>query len=573
MEAYYLEMLMMYSSEFKPANKIVSEMLVKQNYVDYIYSDQFLIEFDKAYEEVLRTRNGLAENLYEIMNKMDQTKILVDLNDNKNVLAQLARLIGILQGKVTSVEQEIDESKKQLLGVEERKDYIISRLPELEKISEGIVKEALPRVYTKIGKAVSDRQNTIDHLKNQIVTLEENLKGVQGSFILFGKKVKIEELEEKIKKANSALKSETRKQEIENRVFNIPQSGNNDEFVIDWFRQVMKHVPDVQDEVRLCENTRSEFYKLSKESESIDESIAVAKVKYEATKAKDYSEEIKSSITQLKERAEQYNLLGTYQKIFDLATASYRKENDIRTIRGKCHRYDLYAQLIFAIKFFGMTYGNTKFMCVDEAQDLALNEYKLLKKLNSNNLVFNLYGDVNQLIKPNRGVTDWSEIEKILPSKEFVLNENYRNTNQITRFCNSSFNMDVLQTGVDGAQVREISRSELEGELEMLNITTERLAILVPRTVQKGKYLKKELLSEQKKSIIDDSLDNGHISLMYVDEVKGIEFDKVYVIANKMARNEKYIAYTRALSELIIVVDENVPDQKDEDLNDVDEAE
>ena len=45
---------------------------------------------------------------------------------------------------------------------------------------------------------------------------------------------------------------------------------------------------------------------------------------------------------------------------------------------------------------------------------------------------------------------------------------------------------------------------------------------------------------------------------MYVDEVKGIEFDKVYVIPNNMSRNEKYIAYTRALSELIVVIDESV---------------
>ena len=48
---------------------------------------------------------------------------------------------------------------------------------------------------------------------------------------------------------------------------------------------------------------------------------------------------------------------------------------------------------------------------------------------------------------------------------------------------------------------------------------------------------------------------------MYVDEVKGIEFDKVFVVSNKMTKNEKYIAYTRALSELVIVVDENIIEQ------------
>ena len=55
---------------------------------------------------------------------------------------------------------------------------------------------------------------------------------------------------------------------------------------------------------------------------------------------------------------------------------------------------------------------------------------------------------------------------------------------------------------------------------------------------------------------------------MYVDEVRGIEFDLVYVITNKMSKNEKYIAYTRALSELIIVVDEQVQDAVIEDIQD-----
>ena len=55
---------------------------------------------------------------------------------------------------------------------------------------------------------------------------------------------------------------------------------------------------------------------------------------------------------------------------------------------------------------------------------------------------------------------------------------------------------------------------------------------------------------------------------MYVDEVKGIEFDKVYVVSNKMGKNEKYIAYTRALSELIVVNDENVPAYDDSGKND-----
>ena len=139
-----------------------------------------------------------------------------------------------------------------------------------------------------------------------------------------------------------------------------------------------------------------------------------------------------------------------------------------------------------------------------------------------------------------------------------MLNENYRNTNQITRFCNDNFGLKTLQTGVDGPKVREISRRDLEKELAGLMITTERIAILLPRTVQKMKYLDMDILPENIRNMIGETMDNGFISVMYVDEVKGIEFDKVFVVSAAMHRNEKYIAYTRALSELIVVVDEKL---------------
>lgn len=52
-------------------------------------------------------------------------------------------------------------------------------------------------------------------------------------------------------------------------------------------------------------------------------------------------------------------------------------------------------------------------------------------------------------------------MKETIDADKYVLNENYRNTNQITRFCNDSFGMSMLQTGVDGAKVREINKKEL----------------------------------------------------------------------------------------------------------------
>ena len=210
------------------------------------------------------------------------------------------------------------------------------------------------------------------------------------------------------------------------------------------------------------------------------------------------------------------------------------------------------------MKYFNKKIGNMQFICVDEGQDLAVNEYRLLSELNQNHVVFNIFGDTNQLMKSGRGISDWNLLLSELQAEQYVLNENYRNTNQITRFCNDNFGLKTLQTGVDGPKVREISRRDLEKELAGLMITTERIAILLPRTVQKMKYLDMDILPENIRNMIGETMDNGFISVMYVDEVKGIEFDKVFVVSAAMHRNEKYIAYTRALSELIVVVDEKL---------------
>ena len=75
------------------------------------------------------------------------------------------------------------------------------------------------------------------------------------------------------------------------------------------------------------------------------------------------------------------------------------------------------------------------------------------------------------MLKYNRGINDWNTLEECFGQyKLFILNENFRNTNQITQFCNDTFKMDVIKTGVDGHRVSEIIRSKLETTLANLSV-------------------------------------------------------------------------------------------------------
>lgn len=563
-EQYYLEMLLQYDLSFKPENKVVSEMVVCQDYVDYIYSDQFKKDFELAYNRILAKRNGLVDILIQLQRDMNKEQKEFLWTDDSKFILQMKYRVDAINDLVKNKEQELVSVQGEIIKLGEKKKFLEEKVLDSKQVAESIVQESLPRVNTKIGIYLLKKQQEIDEFTNQIQTLKEEYTRIQNSLIIFGKRSRLEKLEAKIKRVEKTVASLQVRLDEEKKIMSMSSIGKEDAELIEWMNQVSLYIKELQEEVRLCHNVKDEYKRFVKELTEITDQIEEANQTYEFIESEQYSVDIKKSIQYLYEQLEEYSLLNIYQKIFEEAVQKFKAENNINNITGKCHRYDLYAQLLFAMKYYDKKMGKTQFICVDEGQDLALNEYRIIYELNQKDVVFNIYGDTNQLIRLDRGIADWKFLISEFNAERYILNENYRNTNQITRFCNDNFGFDTLQTGVDGPKVREIPRRDLEKELVSLNITTERIAILVPRNIPKMKYLNRDILSDNIRDVIGESMDNGYISIMYVDEVKGIEFDKVFVVSSKLNRNEKYIAYTRALYELIIVVDEKISDDNGE---------
>ena len=89
-------------------------------------------------------------------------------------------------------------------------------------------------------------------------------------------------------------------------------------------------------------------------------------------------------------------------------------------------------------------------------------------------------------------------------------------------------------------------------ELAEIYDSEERTAVILPRTMSKQRVTRARKLDKQKERL-SVKFDVNKISIMYVDEIKGIEFDRVYVVDHDMEKNERYIAFTRALDNLTIV--------------------
>ena len=67
----------------------------------------------------------------------------------------------------------------------------------------------------------------------------------------------------------------------------------------------------------------------------------------------------------------------------------------------------------FTIFYKNVTKRLDTFLNIDEAQDLSVAEYKLLRLILGSRCVFNLYGDINQLVYSYKGITDWEELSEI----------------------------------------------------------------------------------------------------------------------------------------------------------------
>ncbi|SDZ76616.1 hypothetical protein SAMN02910384_00015 [Pseudobutyrivibrio sp. ACV-2] len=556
-EEYYQEVLLDYDEAFVPSSRVANEINVNQQFVDYIYSDEFITKMNEAFVEGLDERGTLGEMLDSVCSFFNENTIDFDKYSPSELMPAIKQKNVHFEAIVAAQDQEYKVVKDKYDNLLSELEKINKELPKAKKRANNIVKEVIPSVYFKLSEYDSNHEKGIYGIQSELKRLQEEVKKTESQFLPFGRKAKLEELDREIDKIKRHRANIIKKFKLANEELAEDLSELSDEEIISWIQKVTLYVPEVMDEVRQCVNIKNAYKNLQKQKEdtlalTLEENTTMLQMEKNL-----YPDEIKKAIVYISSKIDEYSDYNFYFKVFEAATSGFLKEHKLKSLKG-IHRYDLYARILFCIKYYGKVNGTLKLVCVDEGQDLALNEYKIISSINQNKLLFNIFGDTNQLLKPGRGISDWSSLKNQFDMKEFVLNENYRNTNQITRFCNDSFDMKVMQTGVDGPSIKEIRRVELEQELSNTPIVTERVAILLPRSVRKTSYIKKDLLPTKISRLISNKIDNGLISLMYVDEVKGIEFDRVYVISNKMTKNEKYIAFTRALTELIVVVDNNI---------------
>ena len=227
------------------------------------------------------------------------------------------------------------------------------------------------------------------------------------------------------------------------------------------------------------------------------------------------------------------------------------KQQD-KTYNTRCYRHKLYLRLLCCYLYNGPLLHGDAYLCIDEAQDAAPSEYDLLRNVLGPSCVFNLYGDVHQSIYQGHSIRNWSDLSRH-KMEVLELDYNYRNTVEITEFCNREFHMNVKPIGITGEPVAiKTLNAAIQKAVQFQKQDAKRtVAILYHYDEQSTSNILYRLLDP--KIMSWDKAQAGKISILSTTSAKGLEFDLAVVIPTGMVDNEKYIAYTRAVEQLIIV--------------------
>lgn len=548
-DQYYTKLLDVYDSHLSFHKKIGVEEKVEERFLNYIYSKAFVKRMRAMYPEVI-SHYITSEELGFVRSCADKSGSSYDIEDKMSdgdKIILLSNIIGTIEGKNNTVmsnvarhKEKIDTNRKNQIKCDETIAEAEQLLLQMQTNYKDELRKLIPEVIGKLLEERTSIENEINEVKAEISKLSGPIRRLLNADAIGKVQKKQEKLEKSFNDINSAITDW-------NEVQRILDSFENVEAVLELFegKKTLKTKNDAYDYLSK--------YKKSKRT-IVEQNSIKDKFQQEIDKEQKELSSIEVSLTQdeyakiveLKSKYPKDISLQVFKKLFGLVIADKLKELNMEQ-EDKVYRYELFARVVFAKLLWNKTVGEEELICVDEGQDVSFCEYEVIIEQNKDNGTFyNIFGDLNQRIKKGRGLNTWEQLKTKLIAHEYELNENYRNTNQITQYCNEVFNFDMTLTGVEGDPVRNISFKEMSTELEATASSDERTAVILPRTMAKTRVTKG-------KNYFSTKFDVSKISVMYVDEIKGIEFDRVYVVDEDMERNERYIAFTRALDKLTIV--------------------
>ena len=304
-------------------------------------------------------------------------------------------------------------------------------------------------------------------------------------------------------------------------------------------------------------NVRNEkLHDINKKYQDLENRISAGEVLNEDTSISRW-EEIRNLVRQVMEFREQITYLGKGN-----IRRLYMAQNTMRILTHE----DLVPMLYLKNRLEGIKLGfEVRYLVIDEAQDLSLNHFKVLKDITKCHNA-TIVGDLNQRL------IQWDEagflqLEDIYEDvTTFQLNKSYRSTDEIVKYADGFLmgtSSESLRSGdpVEVEETKDLKTATVlikERYEQMKNDGVESIAIIT-RNLDTAQDLNNLLKDEIYYKFIrtQDGIYSTNTLLLSAFLAKGLEFDGVIMVDTHRDREKpdlvKYIMSTRALHRLHVI--------------------
>lgn len=250
--------------------------------------------------------------------------------------------------------------------------------------------------------------------------------------------------------------------------------------------------------------------------------------------SKDYPEYLKSFIKDYTKKSDIKLIMDNIFK--DLKNKFSLKNKNYITNKKTTKAFAFTILLLYKLMNFKY-YTDYLYMFIDEMQDYGYEEIRLISQMEKN-AKLNLYGDVEQAILPYIKKKEINELIEFLNQlrdnvKTYFLNENYRNSKEITNYCNNFLNVTMTPMGINSNPVSEI---KVDNYIDYIKDNFDKSHVIIGNNIKE----------------IEELCYMGYEAYT-VSQAKGLEFSKVVVMENNFNNVLKYVSYTRTLDKLFIL--------------------
>lgn len=548
---YYDHVLSKYGINLDVYGRVSYATPVTREQEEYIYSKQLAVDIKKIAKQLIdENAHDFSEGLTIFgLAKRQSTNPTLDATISDYILmgnsvinannAVLKEYFNLCKAGITNLKDLSDKVKN-------RRTYILRNIAKRISEQEALIKEKQKELEdTTLGEiAVKNRMDAIENARKVILDCAEMKTQVENDGEYFEQLIECNETLSKVIEVFSGLKSQYEDNSRED-IYKLLQMRK---VIYKGYSGFYRQISDI--EVKYGEfaddlvSYTSQYAKQLAEVLTKNDVYLDAESFEEVIKATEYYTKLKENIAK-----------SIYLRIMEKCGQVPNEKGEIKGLQFSPY---LYLKIMFGIKGTPNA-AKEKLICIDEAQGLAPEEMKLIRDINGEKLIFNLFGDVKQHIEGTKGIDSWKEFSESIDVNEKFLMENYRNASQITEECNRRFGMKMEAINTPGSGVIKLaSKEEFDTKVHSIFVNVHKPGIraIIVNDADEAKQIKVQY------SVFQDKIHDmtaGHFdfhrtrwNLLTVEQAKGLEFGTVIAISGRMTPNKKYIAFTRALDELFI---------------------